>query len=521
MAWWADAVLYQIYPRSFADASGDGVGDLAGIRERLDYLEWLGVDGIWLNPTTPSPNADWGYDVSDYYGVDPAFGDLADLDDLVADAGGRGIRVLLDLVPNHSSDQHPWFLDSRSSRASRHRDWYVWADGRAEALPPNNWQGVFGGSAWTWDNETSQYYLHNFLPQQPDLNWWSEAVRDEFDRILQFWFDRGIAGFRIDVAHAIIKDRLLRNDPVATRHDHPVVRRRPLKAVHSMNRPEVHAIFRRWRRLAERYDPPRLLLGETYVLDPMVMASYYGQDNDELQLAFNFTFLHAPFEAEELQSVVEATEAVMPARACPVWMLSTHDAVRYPTRWCNEDEARIRCALLALLGLRGTPVLMYGDELGMPQTDVPPVRRRDMAGRDGARTPMPWSDSPGGGFTRPGVEPWLPFGNLTARNVEAQRADRGSTLVFCRDLVKARREHVELRHAPYTSLPSPNGVWAWRRGKRYAAGVNLGRREVEVEGLSGRILLGTDRARDGDPVDGRLRLRPSEGALLALANDAR
>jgi alpha-glucosidase len=516
MAWWADGVLYQIYPRSFADATGDGVGDLAGIRERLDYLEWLGVDGIWLNPTTPSPNADWGYDVSDYDGVDPAFGELGDLEGLVADAAARGIHVVLDLVPNHTSSRHPWFEDARSSRSSPHRDWYVWADGRADGQPPNNWQSVFGGPAWTREDGSGQYYLHNFLAAQPDLNWWNEEVRNEFDRILRFWFDRGIAGFRIDVAHAIIKDRLLRDDPVATHGDHPAVRRRPLKAVYSMNRPEVHEIFRRWRRIAETYDPPRLLLGETYVLDPMVMASYYGRRGDELQLAFNFSFLHAPFEAEALRGVVEATEAVMPPHACPVWMLSTHDAIRFPTRWCDEDERRVRCALLALLTLRGTAVLMYGDELGMPQTVVPESRRRDMAGRDGARTPMPWSAAAGGGFTRPGVEPWLPFGDLAACNVEAQLDDPASTLTLCRDLIAARRERPALRAAPYTSLPAPDGVWAWRRGERLATAVNFGDEEAAVEGLSGHVLVATNRARDGEPVRGRVRLRGSEAVLLAL-----
>src|SRR5213083_2978073 len=216
MVWWADGVLYQIYPRSFADATGDGVGDLAGMRERLDHLEWLGVDAVWPNPTTPSPNADWGYDVSDYYGVDPAFGDLGDLDGLVADAAARGIHVVLDLVPNHTSDRHPWFEDARSSRSSPYRDWYVWADGRADGLPPNNWQSVFGGPAWTREDGSGQYYLHNFLAAQPDLNWWNEEVREEFDRVLRFWFDRGIAGFRIDVAHALIKDRLLRDNPAVS-----------------------------------------------------------------------------------------------------------------------------------------------------------------------------------------------------------------------------------------------------------------------------------------------------------------
>jgi alpha-glucosidase len=516
MAWWRDGVLYQIYPRSFADSSGDGVGDLAGVRGRLDYLEWLGIAGIWLNPVTPSPNADWGYDVSDYCAVDPDFGDLAELDALVADAGRRGIRVVLDLVPNHTSDRHSWFLDARSSRSARHRDWYVWADGCADGLPPNNWQSVFGGPAWTLDEATGQYFLHNFLAAQPDLNWWNDDVRTEFDRILRFWFDRGIAGFRIDVAHGLVKDLLLRDDPATTELDPPQVRRRPLKAVYSMNRPEVHDVFHRWRRLAEGYEPARLLLGETYVLDPVVMASYYGSADDELQLAFNFAFLHAAFGAAPLRSVAEATERAIPGHGWPVWMLSTHDAIRFPTRWCDEDPDRVRCTLLALMTLRGTPVLLYGDELGMPQTDVPEPARRDLAGRDGARTPMPWSAEPGGGFTQPGAEPWLPFGDLAACNVAAQREDPASPLKLCRDLVRVRREEAELRGAPYTSVPAPEGVWAWRRGRRFATALNLGDAEVEVDRLSGTVVVGTDRGRGGERVGRSLRLRPSEGVLIAL-----
>jgi alpha-glucosidase len=503
MTWWRDAVIYQIYPRSFADTTGDGNGDLAGIRKHLDYLEWLGVDGIWLNPITPSPNADWGYDVSDYCDVHPDYGTLDDLDALVADAGRRGIRVVLDIVPNHSSDRHPWFVDARSSRSSAQRDWYVWADGK-DGGPPNNWQSIFGGPAWTPDEQTGQYYLHNFLPQQPDLNWWTPAVADEFDRILRFWFGRGIAGFRIDVAHAIVKDRELRDEPS------------PDERVYCMNRPEVHGVYRRWRRIAEEYDPARLLLGETYVLDPAAMASYYGEGGDELQLAFNFSLVHAPFEAGALSGIVQATEQAIPRFGWPVWTGSNHDVGRFLPRWCGGDEAKARCALLALLTLRGTAVLYYGDELGLPDAEVPPDRRLDMAGRDGCRTPMPWSDEPGAGFTRAGVEPWLPFGPVEELNVAAQRDDKGSMLSFCRDLIALRREHPHLREGAYEQLAAPDGVWAWRRGSDFAVALNLGRDKAEVAGLDGSVLLGTDRRRDGEAAGSALRLGPAEGALVAL-----
>ncbi len=503
-AWWCDGAVYQIYPRSFADSNGDGVGDLAGIVNRLDYLEWLGVDGIWLNPVMPSPNADWGYDVSDYCDVHPELGGLDSLDQLVTEAGRKGIRILLDIVPNHTSDRHDWFQDSRSSRSAGHRDWYVWADGRGDD-PPNNWRSVFGGPAWTFDEETGQWYLHNFLPEQPDLNWWNPAVRDAFDDILRFWFDRGIAGFRIDVAHGLVNDRELRDDPPDP--EHPA----RLQPVYSMNRPEVHDVYRRWRKICEEYEPARVLVGETHVLDPVVMASYYG-DGDELQLAFNFAFVYAPFEPERLLGVVEQTEAAIPPGGWPVWTLSNHDVIRFATRWCNGDQAKIRCALLVLLLLRGTPVLYYGDELGLEQQDVPKEAQKDMAGRDGARTPMRWSDEAGHGFTEPGVEPWLPFGS--GPDVAAQRDDPGSILSLCRDLLALRRDRADLRQAPYASLSAPDGVWAWSRGAGYAVAINLGESEALVEGEAVRILIGTDRERDGERVRSGLKLRPSEGALL-------
>ncbi len=281
MTWWRDAVLYQVYLRSFADSNGDGIGDLPGLTSRLDYLEWLGVDAVWLNPTFPSPNEDWGYDVSDYLGVHPDFGTPEDLARLVAEAGRRGIRILLDLVPNHTSDRHPWFL-------GEHRDWYVWTDW------PTNWRSVFGGSAWQWDVREGRYYLHSFLPQMPDLNWHAPGVPDEFDRILRFWFDRGIAGFRIDVVHRTVKDARLRDAAGRGR-----VARFPPTDVRG-----THELIRRWRRLADGYDPPRLLVGETYVLDVLEIASFYGADADELQLAFNFPFLHASLNAAGLRRVV-------------------------------------------------------------------------------------------------------------------------------------------------------------------------------------------------------------------------
>jgi alpha-glucosidase len=433
VTWWKDGVLYQVYPRSFADSDGDGNGDLPGLIERLDYLEWLGVDGIWLSPTFPSPNEDWGYDVADYRGVHPDFGRLDDVDRLIAEAGRRGISVLLDLVPGHTSDRHPWFLGD-------HRDWYIWAD------RPTNWRSVFGGSAWQPDEREGRYYLHSFLPEMPDLNWHVPTVRDEFDEILRFWFDRGIAGFRIDVVHRTVKDVRLRDAAGRGR-----VERFP-----PIDLEGTHEVIRRWRGLADGYDPGRLLVGETYVLDVVEMAAFYGAGDDELHLAFNFPFLHASLSASALRRVVELTEQALPEAAWPVWTLSNHDHSRFPTRWCGGDERKVRCALLVLLMLRGTPVLYYGDELGLEDGPAPePPLDRARPPRDACRTPMPWT-------SKPPARSWLPPGDLS-RNAEDQRLDPGSVLHLCRALIALRREFAG---EPYETLPTPPGVAEGRGGRR-------------------------------------------------------
>jgi len=523
-SWWRDGVLYQIYPRSFGDADGDGIGDLRGIIARLDHLEWLGIDGIWLNPTFPSPNDDWGYDVSDYKGVHPDLGTLEDLDELIAEAGRRGIRVLLDLVPNHTSDRHPWFQDALGGREARHRDYYVWADPAPEGGPPNNWESSFGGSAWQLHEPTGQYYLAQFLPSQPDLNWWNEEVREAIDEALGFWFDRGVAGFRIDVCHAIVKDRELRDDPLPGPDDHPQIIKRGLKQVYSMNRPELHDVLRRWRSLTARRDGDEpVLVGETYVLDLEQLLPFYGLGEDELHLAFNFVFLHSDLDPAQMRPLVEGMETMLPEGAWPVWTGSNHDGMRMATRWAGGDPARTRAALMLLLCLRGTPFLYYGDEIGLPDTpldaaqalDPVPHRTGDPAdNRDMCRTPMHWSAEAGGGFTTPDAEPWLPFGDLAAHNVSAQREDRGSVLHLVRDLIALRRERDDMRNGAYESLAAPEGAWAWRRGEGTAIALNLSEGDLQVEGLEGTVLIGTDRTRDGEAVAGALRLGPGEGAVV-------
>lgn len=504
-SWWERAVIYQVYPRSFADSNADGIGDLPGITSKLDHLVWLGVDVLWLAPTFPSPNADWGYDVADYRGVHPDFGTLADLETLLVEAERRHIRVLLDLVPNHTSDEHPWFHDPAK------RDWYVWRDPKPDGSPPNNWKAVFGGPAWTFDEQSGRYYLHNFLAKQPDLDWWNENVRDAFDEILRFWFERGVAGCRIDVAHALVNDPQLRDNPPARPTDSPAWQRAGQWPKYNMGLPEAVDVHRRWRGVAAEYDPERLLLGETYVLEVDKLMTYLVPDG--LQLCMNLAFVHTPFVAEQLAAVVEETERRYPAGATPVWHASSHDDPRFPTRWCDGDEDAIRCALVALLSLRGACILYQGDEIGMEVVDVPPERQRDVADRDGCRTPMVWSDEEGAGFAEPGVEPWLPVGDRS-RNVAAQRDDPNSILTLTRDLIALRR-HRGLLTGAYEPVEGPSGVWAFRREGGALVAVNLGDTAAVLAGVTGAIVIGSDRSRDEEVVDGALELGPREAVVLA------
>jgi alpha-glucosidase len=497
--WWQGAVMYQLYVRSWCDSNGDGYGDLPGIISRLDHLSFLGVDGVWLSPTMPSPDFDWGYDVSDYTAVHPELGTLADLDALIAAAAARGIRVLLDLVPNHTSSAHPWFVDAASARDASRRDYYVWAGPAPGGGPPNNWIAATGQPAWQWHAATGQYYLHNFLPEQPDLNWWQPAVHEEFRRILEFWFDRGVAGFRIDVAHGLYKDAELRDNPPLPPGSSELDGRFGLRPVYNANRPETHGIYRDWRKLADSYAPARLLLGETWVADPARLALYYG-DNDELQLAFNFPFAFSQFTAPELAGVVSGTLAALPAGACPVWMGSNHDIGRFPSRWCGGDQRKIRLALLILATLPGAVVLYYGDEIGMPDVAVPPARQRDPitrgrpagANRDRARTPLRWDGSDGAGFTSPGVQPWLPLPDASAPNVASQRADQSSTLWLCRELIALR--HAELGDAADLHvLPGGPGLWVYRVAGLVIAANLADTATGPPEGI-GEVLIATDPA---------------------------
>jgi alpha-glucosidase len=540
--WWRHGVVYQIYPRSFADADGDGVGDLAGITARLDHLNdgtprSLGVDAIWLSPFYPSPMADFGYDVADYTDVDPIFGTLDDFDRLVAEAHARGIRVVVDLVPNHTSDRHPWFLESRSSRDNPRRDWYVWADSRPDGSPPNNWTSAFprAGRAWTFDEATGQWYLHSFTPEQPDLNWWNPEVREAMDQVMRWWLDRGVDGFRVDVAHKMARDPELRDNPLVELDEEDLkttqeARDRRLYKMKSIPRrdedwPEVHEIVRRFRHTLDGYDD-RMAVGEVYLLDLERLARYYGSGQDEFHLAHNFVFLTQPWKAEAFRSVVDEFNGLLPADAWPAWMLGDHDISRVASRYDEggNGQARARVAAMLLLTLRGTPFVYMGDEIGQADGEIPPGQVVDVDGRDPERSPMQWDGSPAAGFTA--GDPWLPVGPQAATvNVAAQRDDPASMLSLFRRLIWYRKGSAALRGGDYRTLAdAPDGCYAYLRtagDERLLVALNFTGAPLgyEVEGpAQGRLELATDPDRPtGGPVGLHpLRLAPDEGVVVRL-----
>jgi alpha-glucosidase len=521
--WWRGAIFYQIYVRSWRDSNGDGIGDLVGVCEGLDYLSWLGTDVIWLSPTMPSPNKDWGYDVSDYYGVHPDLGTIGDLDRLLSEASRRGIAVMLDLVPNHTSNTHPWFVDALRGRHADHRHYYVWADPKADGSPPNNWVSATGGSAWSLDKTSGQYYLHNFLKDQPDLNWWDERVHDEFDQILRFWFDRGVSGFRVDVAHGLYKDALLRDNPPVEPTDHPAIKRLGLRPVYNANRTEVHDVYRHWRQIADSYSPARALLGETWEFDLDRFGDYYGRTSPELQMAFNFLFVESNFKARELASIVESTLAAIPSGATAVWTASNHDVGRFPTRWCHNDERATRAALVVLATLPGSLVLYYGDELGMNDVDVPVSRQLDemslarpeRPSRDRARTPMPWSGEKNAGFTSPSARPWLPIGEHPRSNVESQQADPGSVLSFWRELAGLRKAGRVGNAGPLVRVLLDDQVWAFSvNGTTTVANLSAAPATRDLRQAT-TVLASTRPGQRGTKVAGELALEPWEALIVS------
>jgi alpha-glucosidase len=499
--WWRNAVLYEIYVRSFADSNGDGVGDLPGIRARLPYVAALGVDGIWLTPFYPSPGADHGYDVSDYVDVDPLFGTLDDFDALLAEALALGLEVVVDIVPNHTSSEHPWFRNALSGCDHPDRGRYVFAPPR-NGGPPNNWPSTFGGPAWTFDERSGECYLHLFAPEQPDLNWHNPVVRQDFEEILRFWLDRGVDGFRIDVAHALFKDPQLRDEPEPF-PDTPV----GSDWRTAIDQPEVHALYREWRSLADSYGD-RMLVGEVFFYAPKRLAPYVRPD--ELHLAFNFTLLFEPWDAPRFRRATERTLAALGEVGAPAtWVLESHDAPRLATRYGGGELGlrRARAASLLLLALPGTAFLYAGQELGLEEVDLPDDVRQDplffrtqgrQKGRDGCRVPIPWeADEPGLGFTT--GTPWLPMeAEWAGRSVAAQEADPASFLSLYRRALALRRASDALRHGMFAWRECPDDALVFERvgdGERIVCAVNLGAGELRLP--AGDVLLASEPVEDG------------------------
>ncbi len=503
--WWKHAVIYQVYPRSFADTNGDGIGDLPGLIARLDYLKALGIDALWLSPVYRSPMVDAGYDICDYTDIDPLFGHLADLDNLISQAHNRGIKVLMDFVPNHTSDQHPWFIESRASRDSRKRDWYIWRD------QPNNWRAsIDGGSAWSWDEGSQQYYLHFFLPQQPDLNWHNPEVVQAMHEVLRFWLDRGVDGFRNDVVHCVGKDPTFADDPRCLAGE---------TMVQINDQPYSHEVLRGLRRLVDGYPGDRVLIGEVNIRSTAQVAAYYGAC-DELHMSFNFPPLDAPWDPVVFRLCIRDVESLLGAQsAWPTWALSNHDNRRIRSRY-GGSLRRARAAAVMLLTLRGTPFIFQGDELALEDTVVDAQTRVDPGGRDGSRGPIPWAADPPHGWS--GSAPWLPFPPDAAElAVQVQEASAESTLTLYRQLLDCRRKSEALRLGDWQELPSHPQVLAYRRhcaGDERIVCINFDQREHSFP-MTGhwRVDVASDTVAANQPFNGTLAaeqaliLRPAEG----------
>jgi alpha-glucosidase len=522
--WWRGATLYQIYPLSFRDADGDGFGDLAGVTEKLEYVASLGVDGIWLSPFFASPMKDFGYDVSDYKAVDPKFGTLGDFDRLVAKAHGLGLKVIIDQVWSHTSDKHPWFAASAASRTGPKADWYVWADPKADGGPPNNWQASFGGPSWTWSARRGQYYLHNFLPEQPDLNYWSAEVRDAILDVAAFWLDRGVDGFRLDVINYLFHDPALADNPPNPRARPPLSPMRMQRHLHDRSQPETLAYLGRLRALMDE-KPGRMTVGEMADDPALPRQIEYTSGRDRLHTAYSFHFLGA--DRADPKLFHKAFAAWAEADGWPSWSLGNHDVARFASRLANDDPAHTRVLLAALLALPGTIFLYQGEELGLPQAEVPFERLVDPfaiaswtggAGRDGARTPMPWTeDGPSAGFSA-AAETWLPLDpRHRALAAEVQAADKDSMLAFTRRLVPLRKQEIALRLGATRPIEAPEGVLAFERvhdGSRLACVFELAGQPARQETAGELIFSVTGAETQGS--DG-LKLPPYGGAILRLA----
>lgn len=520
--WWQKAIIYQIYPRSYQDSNGDGIGDLKGILSRLDHLQWLGIDAIWLSPIFPSPMADFGYDVSDYTGVHEIFGNLNDLETLIEAAHKRGIKLLLDLVPNHTSNEHPWFLESRSSRDNPKRNWYIWQD-----TIPNNWLSVFGGNAWEWDELTQQYYYHAFLKEQPDLNWRNPEVQEAMFNVMRFWLNKGIDGFRVDVLWFIFKDEQLRNNPPNPDYTQYMPDYDQLLPVYSTDQPEVQDITRKMRSVLEEYEGDRVLIAEVYLPINELMV-YYGVDNKGAHLPFNFLLLSLPWDAMQIATTIDHYEGALPPQSWPNWVLSNHDRPRIASR-VGAEQAKV--ATMLLLTLRGTPTIYYGDEIGMRDVAIPFNEIKDPQGlnmpdknlsRDPSRTPMQWDNTQHAGFSKTKNTPWLRLDKAYARmNVEEQKNNPHSMLTLYKKLIAIRKTESALETGNYISVHSDNQMIAYIRKNEGSPGflivLNLTHRPCYFKSnFNGVIEIATSPELEGSTVSGTISLDGDEGILIRL-----
>lgn len=523
--WWQSAVIYEIYPRSFQDSDGDGIGDLEGIIGRVDYLAWLGIEAVWLTPIYPSPMVDFGYDVADYIGIAPVFGDLAAFDRLVAALHERGIKLILDFVPNHTSDQHPWFQEALASRKNPKRDWYIFRDPGAGGGPPNNWVSIAGGSAWTLDEASGQYYCHRFLKEQPDLNWRNPEVRAALYDAMRFWLERGVDGFRLDVFWLLIKDEKFRDDPLSPVYVEGEPDFRRTLEIHSADQPEIHDIAREMRAVTAAFGDDKLLIGEIY-LPAEKLVRYYGQTGDGLHLPFNFNLMWQPWRVEALLAYIKIYEGTLPSQGdWPSWVLGNHDQKRIASR---VGSAQAKVAMLILLTLRGTPTLYYGDELGLENVEVPAGQGQDPfghahpdQGRDPVRSPMPWSEADHGGFTS--GRPWLPLGvDNIQKNVEASKTDPRSLLNLTRSLLTLRQRESALSIGDWSEIAAQGDVLAYARdyeGQRFIIIANLdpvGKTVCLREHTTGVIELSSTGHGSGEAITDTIGLEPDEAVIIRM-----
>ena len=524
--WWKKGIIYEVYIRSFQDSDGDGVGDLKGIISKLDYLRDLGIDCIWVTPFYESPMKDFGYDVADYKSVDPLFGSMEDFDKLLKETHTRGMKLIVDQVPNHTSDQHAWFKEARSSRDNPKRDWFIWKDADEKGDPPNNWLAMFGGSAWEWDEKTEQFYYHAFLKEQPDLNWRNPEVQKAVLEEMRFWLEKGVDGFRVDVMWHLIEDEYLRDNPDNPEYKEKDPTYNRLQPVYSTDQPEVHDKVALMRDLVDEYTE-RVLIGEIY-LPTHQLVTYYGQNNQGAHLPFNFLLLTLDWDSKKIAIAIDKYEGALPNDGWPNWVLGNHDQSRLATR---IGPAQARVAAMMLLTLRGTPTLYYGDEIGMEDVKIPKDEIQDPQGklmpdkdlsRDPYRTPMQWDDSKNAGFTT--GAPWLRLSdNYQKLNVKVQQDDPDSMLALYKRLIALRKEEPALHSGLYRPVYSDKQLVSYEReaeGKRFLIILNLSDKDCQFSperfSFKGTVRLALHAESEGKLVSKPVDIKGDGGFIIEL-----